>query len=101
MKTYKKLIDTNTCNFEVSEGHFLTGSEATCEKIRKAISDVFWRTDQADLALLDFSGHGFVDGYGHGYIAPFDIHKNEPLVCGIKMKELIDTVNTSLEKDVH
>ena len=45
-----------------------------------------------------FSGHGFVDGYGHGYIAPFDIHKNEPLVCGIKMKELIDTVSTSFGK---
>ncbi|MCK4731345.1 MAG: hypothetical protein KAT65_02705, partial [Methanophagales archaeon] len=46
-----------------------------------------------------FSGHGFVDGYGNGYIAPYDMLKQEPLVCGIDMQELtrvfLDSVNKS------
>jgi uncharacterized caspase-like protein len=97
-EVYKKLIDPNTCNFVIPDSHYLVGLEATSEKIRRAISDVFWKTEQSELALFYFSGHGFVDGYGHGYIAPVDIRKSEPFVCGIKMKELMDTIITSIGK---
>lgn len=75
-------------NFEVADKHFLTGKIATCKAIRKAISDLFWQMDPCDLAIFYFSGHGFVDSRGNGYIAPYDMLYDEPLVCGINMAEL-------------
>ena len=75
-------------NFEVSDDHFLTGPNANCQAIRKAISDVLWKPDPCKLVLFYFSGHGFRDEYGNGYIAPYDMKPREPLVCGIRMQEL-------------
>jgi hypothetical protein len=75
----------------------LLNENATCMAIRKAISDLLWQTDPCDLSLFYFSGHGFVDSYKNGYLAPYDIKKEEPLVYGIDMQELkrvfLDSVN--------
>jgi|HubBroStandDraft_6_1064221.scaffolds.fasta_scaffold12255_5 uncharacterized caspase-like protein len=74
--------------FEIDEDHFLIESRASCVNIRRAISDLFWKTDRCDLALFYFSGHGLQDGYKNGYLAPQDIRQDEPLVSGIRMDEL-------------
>lgn len=50
--------------------HLLLGSAATCENMRRAISDLFWKKDPCDIAVFYFSGHGFLDDYGNGYLAP-------------------------------
>src|ERR1043166_3307154 len=63
---FDRLRNPDIGNFEIADTHFLTGPEATCEKVRRAISDVFWKTTASDVALFYFSGHGFVDGYDDG-----------------------------------
>jgi len=68
--------------------HCLIGPYATFANVRQAMSDLFWRTDESELDLFYFSGHGFQDGYGEGYIAPFDIKYSEPFVRGIRIGEL-------------
>lgn len=94
---YSRLKDFG--NFKIAKDHLLTDEEATSKAIRNAIHDLLWETDPCDLALFYFSGHGFVDGRGNGYIAPYDMVKFKPSVCGIKMQELkqdvLDSVNKS------
>jgi hypothetical protein len=79
---------TTAGNFQVEDDHLLLDGSASAQKIRKAISDLLWRTDESELSLLYFSGHGFTDAYGNGFIAPHDMMKSSPLVCGIRMQEL-------------
>jgi uncharacterized caspase-like protein len=74
--------------FTVEDHHFLFNGDATAANIRRAISDLLWKTEEADLSLLYFSGHGLTDSYGNGFIAPYDMVKDHPLVCGIRMQEL-------------
>jgi hypothetical protein len=97
-EVYERLKNPNIGNFEIQIDHHLIGQYATCERIRKAISDVLWKTFSTDVVLFYFSGHGFVDGYGNGYIAPYDMIKDEPLVYGIKMQELNDIISTAIDK---
>jgi hypothetical protein len=52
------------------------------------MSDLLWKDDASSLSLFYFSGHGLHDGYGNGFIAPYDVDSREPLVCGIRMQEL-------------
>ena len=96
---YERLKEPNIGNFAVPDDHYLIGEDATCKRIRKAISDLLWQTDPCDLALFYFSGHGFVDGRGNGYIAPCDMLRDESVVYGINMRELkqiiLDSVNKS------
>jgi uncharacterized caspase-like protein len=84
--------------FEISDDHFLTNTRANYQSIRKSISDLLWRADPCDLALFYFSGHGFQDGYGNGYIAPYDMVKSEPFIFGINMRELKQIVLNSVNK---
>jgi hypothetical protein len=94
----KKLSDFG--GFEIAEEHFLINRNATGESIRKAMSDLLWKTDACDLALFYFSGHGIKDGYENGYIAPYDMVSSEPFVCGINMEELKKLVLNSKKECV-
>src|SRR5258708_7898768 len=87
-------------NFEIADNHFLTNKNANCTAIRKAMSDLLWKIDSSPLSLFYFSGHGFQDEYGNGYIAPYDIDSREPLVCGIRMQELTELLLAAKNKDV-
>lgn len=49
--------------------------------------------------MFYFSGHGFDDSYGNGYLAPYDIVKEEPFVHGINMKELRDLISKAKNKN--
>src|SRR6266568_5045595 len=90
---------TTSGKFTIDDKHFLTGEKATSENIRRAISDLLWRTDPCELSLLYFSGHGFQDGYGNGYIAPYDLKYEEPLVRGIRIQELKEYFLASKNKE--
>jgi hypothetical protein len=96
LEIYQRLRDPNIGNFEIQG--YLLGKNATCTNLRKAISDAFWKTDFWDLVLFYFSGHGFVDGYNNGYIAPFDMSLDEPYVFGINLRELRDTMSAAINK---
>jgi hypothetical protein len=81
-------------DFEIKKGYnLLLGKNATCTAIRKAMSNIFWEEDnQYNLVLFYFSGHGFVDGYGNRYIAPYDIERNKPFIKGLNMTEITRTI---------
>ncbi len=97
---YERLKDPENpeFDFDIPDDHYLIGKKATCKNIRKALSDVFWKTDETcDLALFYFSGHGIeAEYYGEGYIAPCDMIRDDPLVCGIKMSELKQVISDSV-----
>jgi len=95
---YERLRDPNIGNFYISNDLYLAGEDATSYRIRKAINDVFWKADSYDLVLFYFSGHGLVDGYNDGYIAPYDMRLDEPFTYGINMRELRETVSKSANK---
>ena len=97
---YERLTDPNIGNFEIQDNHFLLGEQATAERIRKAISDLFWKTDHADLTLFYFSGHGFVDSYGDGYMAPYDFCEDELFVCGTNLREFKQMLSRSQSASV-
>lgn len=97
---YARLINKESAGFEIDEKkHFLLGEKATCQAIREAISDLFWETDPCGLSLFYFSGHGFRDSYGNGYMAPYDIERDAPFVCGIRMQELTDLLQKTVAKE--
>lgn len=87
-------------DFEISPGHFLCDGDATADAIRTALSDLLWRTEEAEIVLLYFSGHGFEDEFGQGYLAPYDMDYERPLVRGIRMQEVNQLMNLAANKDV-
>lgn len=93
-----RLKDPNIGNFMIEKNHFLIGDEATCENIRRAINDVFYKPDPYDMVLFYFSGHGLADGVGNGFISPYDMDPTEPIVCGINMNELKQIIIGSKNK---
>jgi len=85
---YERLRNPNIGSFQIADNHFLLGEKATAEGIRKAISDVFWQTDDpCELALFYFSGHGLIYGGDDSYFAPWDFSKDEPFICGASIPE--------------
>ena len=95
---YEKLVEFG--NFEIPDIHYLRGLRADHTAVRRAISDLLWKTDPVELGLLYFSGHGIRDGYGDGFIAPVDMIKNEPLIHGIRMRELKELILKSKKQCV-
>ena len=85
-------------DFEVDEP--LLGRHATGAAIRSAVSDLLWRTDALDLALLYFSGHAFDDDYGNGFLAPHDMEYERPFANGVRMQEVNDLMLKAVNKDV-
>jgi hypothetical protein len=75
-------------NLIVNKMHCLYGKDAKCKDIRKIISDVLHNTDPLDLIIFYFSGYGFMDANGGGYIAPYNMLKDDPFVYGISISEL-------------
>ena len=85
---YERLVNPDIADFKIHDEHILLGRRATAERIRKAISDVFWQTDDpCDLALFYFSGHGLVYGGDDSYFAPWDFSKNNPFIWGASIPE--------------
>jgi hypothetical protein len=91
-----RLRDPKVGGFDIPDHRRLIGKEATCKKIWKAISELFWHCNpDTDIALFYFSGHGAVDGYGDGYILPVDAIYEHPLACGINMTHLREVISRS------
>lgn len=85
-------------NFKIL--HYLIGSDATSESIRRALYDLLWKScDPCELALFYFSGHGLLDGHREPYLAPYDLNSKELLVRGIKMLELKQILVNSSNRD--
>lgn len=78
----------------------LLGRAATADAVRAAVSDLLWRMDPLELALFYFSGHAFDDEYGNGFLAPYDLEWERPLVHGLRVQELNDLVRKAKNKNV-
>jgi hypothetical protein len=94
-----KNLLTKQGEFEVAPEDFLIGKDATYENVRRALSDLLWKTDPSPVSLFYFSGHGFQDSYGAGYIAPWDMEKQRPFVKGIDMQGVKQLALQSKQKD--
>lgn len=81
-------ILSHTGQFKIEDKHFLTNKEATCRGIRAAISNLFWDSEECDIALFFFSGHGRRDHLEQGYLLPYDADYSSPFVNGIGIQEL-------------
>ncbi|MGZ4864915.1 MAG: caspase family protein [Halobacteriota archaeon] len=92
---YDRLKGDSEFEYEIPEP--LIGSQATSQAIREALSKYFWHPkDACELALFYFSGHGEHDAeYEEGYIAPYDMKPESPIVFGIKMNELVRIISNS------
>jgi hypothetical protein len=93
----RRRLTTNN-NFQILDGHFLVGEDATRSSILKAISDVFRNEVDAELVIFYFSGHGILDENQEGYIAPYDMYPKDPFVSGIKMEDLKYVIERSNNK---
>jgi hypothetical protein len=79
----------NYGKFEIDDNHYLIGRNATRKNILRAVSEVFRKDNKCDLVTFYFSGHGIVDEENNeGYLAPYDMDPEFPLVSGINMKDL-------------
>lgn len=67
----------------------LTGKDATSNNILKEMSKLFY-VDKGpyELIVFYFSGHGIAVANRTHYIAPVDMQRHEPLIHGIKMKDI-------------
>jgi hypothetical protein len=94
---FDRLSDPEIGGYQIPAEHKLIGADATCNRIRKAISDVFYKTDfSSDLAIFYFSGHGIEDSYREGYLVPYDMTLENPFVQGIRMNELRQVMTNSV-----
>jgi uncharacterized caspase-like protein len=91
---------TKDGEFTIEESHYLTDGEATSDRIRRAVSDVLWKVDETYLTLLYFSGHGFQDAFGNGFLAPSDMIHDQPLVRGVRLQELRDLMLKAKNKQI-
>jgi len=95
-EVYKRLRESG--DFHIPESHFLRNDEATCRNIRLALHDLFWKDEPGEVSLFYFSGHGFQDIYRNGYIAPYDIKRDQPFVLGIRAEELREVVRVAAKR---
>lgn len=80
-------------DFDIPNDCYLVGPDATREKILKAVSKIFRKSDTCDLVSFYFSGHGIPDEMtSEGYIAPFNYDPDDPIISGINMTELKNAI---------
>lgn len=89
VKAINKLLSKNFNGDRNFHNKELLDTEATKSSIRKGIKELF--SDEADVALLYFSGHGF-DDENDGVIVSYDYEEDD---WGIKMSEILEIANKS------
>lgn len=88
----KKVIERNgdgKVNFSVKMMPDVQTSEEVMESIKELFNEV------GDMALLYFSGHGFINDTGAEIVMPEDIKTTAHYYKGIQMKDIMEVVNKS------
>lgn len=92
IKSLKSVIERNSdgkVNFSVR----LMSDEQSSENAMDAIKELF--NDTSDMAMLYFSGHGFINDTGAEIVFPDNIRTTDSYYKGIQMKDIMDVVNAS------
>ena len=92
IKSLKSVIERNSdgkVNFSVR----LMSDEQSSENAMDAIKELF--NDTSDMAMLYFSGHGFINDTGAEIVFPDNIRTTGSYYKGIQMKDIMDVVNAS------
>ncbi len=93
---YTILISPEGGNFKVENVHMLTGDKASLAGLRREIDG--WLPSVAkedDRVLIYFAGHGFMY-QGKGYLAPYDIDRNDIAATGYPMDELGSVIGSKV-----
>lgn len=88
----KSVIERNSdgkVNFHVK----MMPDEQSSENAMEAIKDLF--KDTSDIAMLYFSGHGFINDTGAEIVFPDNIRSTGNYYKGIQMKDIMEVVNAS------
>src|SRR5688500_1317181 len=75
-------------DFKIPYNYYLVGTKVTKKNILKAVSQVFRKDEKCDLVIFYFSGHGIIAENDEGYLAPYDMDPDDPIVSGINMDDL-------------
>ena len=92
INSLKSVIERNSdgkVNFSVR----LMPDEQSSENAMDAIKELF--NDTSDMAMLYFSGHGFINDTGAEIVFPDNIRTTGSYYKGIQMKDIMDVVNAS------
>jgi tetratricopeptide (TPR) repeat protein len=93
---YRVLISPEGGRMEPENVKKLIGSKATLANIKDALENWLVKTaKEEDRVIVYFAGHGLVDS-SRGYLAPFDVDKNNIAGTGYPM----DKLGTVLGRDV-
>ena len=88
----KSVIERNSdgkVNFEVK----MLPDEKSSDNAMDAIKELF--NDTSDMAMLYFSGHGYVNDTGAEIVFPDNIRTSGSYYKGIQMKDIMEIVNQS------
>lgn len=89
LKSVIERNDDGKVNFEVR----LMPDEQSSENAMEAIKKLF--NDTSDMAMLYFSGHGFINDTGAEIVFPDNIRTTGSYYKGIQMKDIMEVVNAS------
>ena len=89
LKSVIERNDDGKVNFEVR----LMPDEQSSENAMEAIKELF--NDTSDMAMLYFSGHGFINDTGAEIVFPDNIRTTGSYYKGIQMKDIMEVVNAS------
>jgi len=92
IKSLKSVIERNS-NGKVNFSVRLMSDEQSSENAMDAIKELF--NDTSDMAMLYFSGHGFINDTGAEIVFPDNIRTTGSYYKGIQMKDIMDVVNAS------
>ena len=85
-------------NGEKNFGVKLMENVQTSEEVMEGITELFH--DNADVALLYFSGHGYISTTGAEIVTPYEVTHSGMHYKGVQMKEIMELVHKSKVKQV-
>lgn len=84
-------------NGEKNFGVKLLEDVQTSDEVMENIKELFH--DNADVALLYFSGHGYVNATGAEIVTPYEIIHSGTYYKGVQMKDIMEVVHNSKVKN--
>ena len=85
-------------NGEKNFGVRMLENVQTSDKVMEGIAELFH--DDADVALLYFSGHGYINTTGAEIVTPYEVTHSGTYYKGAQMKDIMELVHRSKAKNL-